>query len=172
MNPGLVGVITVIIGIRLTVADWYLGILLGLKRDKSAGRPALRKPFPKEQMWRISRGQCNLGMYCGVYLNRNNLTIDHIHPLDRPGKTDKEKNDESNLQVLCRFCNSSKGNQTDGDSGSVTVNCWRHGVSPRQPEYRSANFVTSLCVLPEPKAPGSAGRRCTGLRSQKALPAV
>lgn len=48
--------------------------------------------------------QCQM---CG---NRENLQIDHILPLAKGGS-----NDESNLQVLCRHCNSSKGSQVPNE---------------------------------------------------------
>jgi 5-methylcytosine-specific restriction endonuclease McrA len=44
--------------------------------------------------------KCN---YCG---STENLQVDHIHPVSKGGKTEL-----SNLQVLCRSCNASKGNK-------------------------------------------------------------
>ena len=47
----------------------------------------------------------NRCMACGT---KDDLTIDHVIALGQVGST----NDPSNLQVLCRSCNSTKGDQT------------------------------------------------------------
>jgi 5-methylcytosine-specific restriction endonuclease McrA len=44
-------------------------------------------------------------MACGT---DQDLTVDHVIALGQAGAT----NDPSNLQVLCRSCNSTKGDQT------------------------------------------------------------
>ena len=49
-------------------------------------------------------------MYCGVRLNRTNLQVDHVYPVEFGGP-----NEESNLQALCGRCNARKGVQTDAD---------------------------------------------------------
>jgi len=50
-------------------------------------------------------GLFNRCMACGT---TDDLTIDHVIALGQAGAT----NDPSNLQVLCRSCNSTKGDQT------------------------------------------------------------
>lgn len=50
-------------------------------------------------------GLFNRCMACGT---DQDLTIDHVIALGQPGAT----NDPSNLQVLCRSCNTRKGDQT------------------------------------------------------------
>ncbi|WP_448601928.1 HNH endonuclease [Thermoleptolyngbya sp.] len=54
------------------------------------------------------RHQCN---HCGAGSEQAELTVDHIIPLAQGGA-----NDLSNLQVLCRRCNSTK----------------RHGFDPKR----------------------------------------
>ena len=51
---------------------------------------------------------------CGT---RENLSVDHIHPVSKGGT-----NDMDNLQTLCRSCNSKKGVKVSGDdqAGSGT----------------------------------------------------
>lgn len=50
------------------------------------------------------------GAYCAHCGEERDLTIDHVRPLSRGGS-----NELSNLQVLCRPCNSRKGARADGD---------------------------------------------------------
>lgn len=46
--------------------------------------------------------------YCGKQLSHCDLTVDHLIPLSRGGKTEY-----SNLRICCRRCNNEKGNMTE-----------------------------------------------------------
>lgn len=60
-----------------------------------------RVPIQETLRWRIFQRD---GMRCKVCGATSRLTVDHIHPVVLGGT-----NDESNLQTLCRSCNSRKG---------------------------------------------------------------
>ena len=67
-----------------------------------------RIPIPiavKKYVWKRDRYQCQS---CGKTENETSLTIDHIIPLANSGS-----NDISNLQTLCRICNSRKKHHFD-----------------------------------------------------------
>lgn len=51
------------------------------------------------------------GDYCSICGSRNDLTIDHINPQSNGGS-----NELSNLQILCRCCNSRKSDWVFGGS--------------------------------------------------------
>lgn len=55
----------------------------------------------KHTLYGEQQGNCNL---CGVHFEFRNLTIDHIVPKSKGGQ-----DLETNLQLLCQACNSSKG---------------------------------------------------------------
>ena len=50
------------------------------------------------------------GEHCAYCEKRGSMAIDHIIPLSRGGT-----NEADNLQLLCRSCNSKKGNRLAGD---------------------------------------------------------
>lgn len=61
--------------------------------------------------WKKARRQClerdqHTCVTCGA---TDDLTVDHIIPLDRLLKTGGDPYDLNNLRVLCRSCNSRKG---------------------------------------------------------------
>lgn len=68
-----------------------------IRREKEKAR-RLRK----SQWWyrKIEKGLC---YYCGRQVGRTNLTMDHIVPLSRGGKSKK-----GNLVPACKACNNKK----------------------------------------------------------------
>ena len=63
-----------------------------------------RIKFCRTSVIKRDRAQCQ---YCGVALNRTNLTMDHIIPQTRGGA-----NDWRNCVAACFNCNNKKGNRT------------------------------------------------------------
>lgn len=74
------------------------------QRLKSTSRPS-RADRGYDANWkRLSKQLRLLQPYCSICKATKDLTVDHIIPLSKGGSTVG-----SNLQVLCRRCNSSKG---------------------------------------------------------------
>ena len=72
-------------------------------RERRGGldRPRGRSKISASKKVRILLRDGNKCVSCG---ETENLCMDHIHPISKGGT-----NDESNLQTLCRSCNSRKG---------------------------------------------------------------
>ena len=68
-----------------------------IKREKEKAR-VLRKSRWWQQ--KIARGECN---YCGRRFPAGELTMDHVVPLIRGGKTTK-----GNVAPVCKECNTKK----------------------------------------------------------------
>lgn len=66
-------------------------------------KPMIR--FTRHNLLIRDRYQCQ---YCGCQLNNNTLTVDHVVPRVRGGKTKWE-----NVSCSCHRCNSRKGHRTD-----------------------------------------------------------
>lgn len=62
--------------------------------------------------------------YCGKRLPKSELTIDHVIPRSRGGKTEW-----SNVVVACRRCNQHKGNRTPKEAGMKLLR------KPFEPRY-------------------------------------
>lgn len=62
-----------------------------------------RRTLNKSLAERVLKKYNHICIYCG---DNKKLTIDHIRPVSKGGK-----DSFSNLQVLCRSCNSRKGNK-------------------------------------------------------------
>jgi 5-methylcytosine-specific restriction endonuclease McrA len=69
----------------------------GLKRERAKARE-----LRESQWWkrRLSKGVCH---YCGRHVAPRELTMDHIVPVSRGGKTTK-----GNVVACCRGCNTAK----------------------------------------------------------------
>jgi 5-methylcytosine-specific restriction endonuclease McrA len=77
------------------------------QKFKATSRPS-RADRGYDANWkRLSKQLRLLQPYCSICKATNDLTVDHIIPLSSGGFTV-----ESNLQVLCRRCNSSKGSSS------------------------------------------------------------
>lgn len=50
--------------------------------------------------------------YCGAKLGKNEITIDHVIPKSKGGKTTYQ-----NCVICCRDCNNKKGNKTPDEAG-------------------------------------------------------
>ena len=72
--------------------------------------PKRRKRFGKierETLYKAQKGRC---MYCGFKGEMAHFDVDHKTPVARNGKDNL-----GNLQMLCKPCNSRKGDLTDGE---------------------------------------------------------
>ena len=94
----------------LWLTDRHIDFLLQRRANERALPRTRRIRFSDELRQQIRRRQDSLCMYCGVTLNRRNMHIDHIYPVEHGGS-----NDEENLQALCAGCNVRKGIQTDNE---------------------------------------------------------
>jgi len=72
-----------------------------VKREKAKAREMRASSWWKQQ---VGKGVC---YHCGQKFPRENLTMDHLIPLSRGGKTNKK-----NIVVSCKQCNSLKKNLT------------------------------------------------------------
>ena len=76
------------------------------RKIKEAARPT-RAQRGYDYQWRqISKALREEQPWCSICARTIDLTVDHIKPLAEGGLTIR-----SNLQVLCRKCNSSKANR-------------------------------------------------------------
>ncbi|MCQ2379668.1 MAG: HNH endonuclease [Victivallaceae bacterium] len=68
-----------------------------IKRERAKARELRKTPYFQEL---LRRGVCH---YCGKTFPKEELTLDHIVPISRGGKSTK-----GNLVVCCKACNYSK----------------------------------------------------------------
>lgn len=83
--------------------DWTQGFFTaGATEGEVAREKAKARELKQSQWWkrRRSSGQCH---YCGRVFPPRDLTLDHVVPLIRGGKTTR-----SNVVPCCRECNAAK----------------------------------------------------------------
>lgn len=71
--------------------------------------------------------------YCGAQPGRQILTIDHVLPRSKGGKTTWQ-----NVVAACKRCNGKKGNRTPAEASMKLAN------HPTQPRYLAMVYVTSM----------------------------
>jgi hypothetical protein len=74
---------------------------LETRRRTRVGMAPARAPLDPAVRWAVFQRDRYACLHCGSH---SDLTIDHIHPVSLGGL-----NDPTNLQTLCRGCNSRKG---------------------------------------------------------------
>jgi len=73
--------------------------------------------FSKSNLYLRDQYKC---LYCGNEFKRTHLTMDHVVPISRGGKTEW-----TNIVAACNPCNSTKGNRMD----------WKPKYKPYRPGY-------------------------------------
>ena len=73
--------------------------------------------FSKSNLYLRDQYKCQ---YCGHEFSRSHLTMDHVVPISRGGKTEW-----TNIVAACNPCNSTKGNRMD----------WKPKYKPYRPGY-------------------------------------
>ena len=96
-------------------------VVVGLK---FSGKNVKRRTngYAKDFVHRHRKAKC---LYCGVKLNEENATADHILPISLGGN-----NTQVNLIVCCEDCNLERGNQD-----------FRKFLSYKNKEYRNIKFI-------------------------------
>lgn len=74
-----------------------------------AGYPNEGVPFSRRGIYERDNGKCQ---YCGRFVHKGEMTLDHVVPVCRGGATTWE-----NCVLACGRCNHRKGDRNLGDSG-------------------------------------------------------
>jgi 5-methylcytosine-specific restriction enzyme A len=124
--------------------------------DPMSGAPSrVRVELARDQRlrWRIFDRDGYRCRHCGASGADTDLTIDHIQPVSRGGT-----NAESNLQTLCRSCNSRKGTSILQNVGRPEA---RHAADSIVAE-NEAHFAACRRELADPNVPPEARRGAAG----------
>lgn len=92
-------------------------------------QPRRKVVFSRKNLFRRDRNTCQ---YCGKRFPREELTIDHVVPVSKGGKTNWV-----NCVIACRTCNTKKDCRTPAEAGMKLI---------RQPAKPKAAFYLSLPV--------------------------
>ena len=86
--------------------DW---IETNIDKKHSAKEKTRARELRKSQWWKnkIAKGVCH---YCGKNFSPDELTMDHIVPISRGGKSTKR-----NVVACCKGCNNKKKHMTPAD---------------------------------------------------------
>lgn len=87
------------------------------KEEKKILKALIKKSLRKRRRRLFKFGYC---LYCG---SRSQITKDHIQPKSRGGSSKLH-----NLQPLCAYCNSKKGNKTEAELRHIFADILNNGV--------------------------------------------
>ncbi len=112
---------------KVTVLEWYDDWVVRSERWETRVPAVImlkqmmkRKNKPRFSKYNVFLRDLNTCQYCGNQFGRDNLTLDHVLPVSRGGKTNWE-----NIVTACAPCNNAKGNSTEP----------RPLQDPYQPDY-------------------------------------
>jgi len=97
--------------------------------------PPLQIKLSRRNIYLRDRNQCQ---YCGARPPRDQMTIDHVVPRSRGGKTVWE-----NVVLACSKCNARKGNRLPSECGMTLIR------KPRKPHWL---FATRFEFAPEDRS--------------------
>ncbi len=112
--------------IRLAVPDV-------VKMVRYNGMPRFRVAFTRRALFMRDKYRCQ---YCGASPGSRELTIDHVVPLSRGGRSCWE-----NCVLACVSCNSKKGCRTPAEAGMILL------TEPREPKWSPLFNIAPTRVL-------------------------
>lgn len=119
--------------VRSAHAEFILPAVIALRHFHRVA--PLRVHYSKRNVFARDGFACQ---YCGAQPGQNNLTLDHVHPSSRGGKTRWE-----NVVAACEPCNHRKANQTPAEAGMVLK------TIPFQPAPSNSGLIGSRVAPPE-----------------------
>lgn len=102
----------------IKVGEYYIPKTIKLTYEMAI--PELELPFSRENIFIRDSYICQ---YCGEKFEKEELTLDHVFPKSRGGKTDW-----NNIVSCCKKCNQKKADRTPEEAGMPLLH------SPEKPE--------------------------------------
>ena len=84
--------------------------------------PTMKLPYNRENLYKRDKNTCQ---YCGERPGRKNLSIDHVVPRAKGGRSNWE-----NCVLSCLKCNNKKGNCTPKEAGMTLIR------NPKAPNWK------------------------------------